>query len=127
MIFNGQVKITGGQFKTWYQLIIAAIAARDWDSQEQEDAAVSRWRQAICTHIRFKPDVNMYTIDAFKGIINGVVTQADWAAGDFTASPGGGMLFEGGIEYGPYSDVELMNTVVYAAADTVIMLNVVVR
>lgn len=127
MNFNGQVLIAAGAFKTWYQLIIAAVAARDYDEAAEEARVISMWRQPIGVNMTFKPSANIYTVDAWKGNVNGVITQAEWAAGDFTASPGGGWIYEGGIEYGPYNDVPLMNRVVYAAAETVINLNVTVQ
>lgn len=124
MNFNGQVKILAGTFKTWYELIIAAVNARTYASATEKARVVSMWRQAAGTSMRFKPSANIYTLDAWKGNANGVITQSAWAAGDFTASPGGGRQFDGGIEYGPYRDVPLTNQVVYAAADTTIDLDV---
>ncbi len=124
MNFNGQVKITAGTFKTWYELIIAAIAARDYDTAAEEARVISMWRQPFGVNVTFKCSTDIYTLDAWKGNVNGVITQSEWVAGDFTASPGGGWLYEGGVEYGPYLDVPIMNRVVYAAADSVIYLNV---
>lgn len=126
LTFNGRVKITGGTFKTWQELIIAAITARTYVSAEAKARDLSMWRGAVAQYVKFTPLLNVYIANSWKGNVNGVLTQSAWAAGDMTASPGGGKPLDGGIEYifGAGTRVELANRMVYAAADTEIDLDV---
>lgn len=124
MTFQGRVKILAGTFKTWQQLIIAAVTARTYVSAEAKTRDISMWRSQVTSKFVFKAIAgNIYTVNAWKGNNNGTVDQAAWAAGDFTASPGGGSLFDGGVEY-KRDRVSLAHEIVYAAADTEIDLDV---
>lgn len=124
MNFNGSVKIAAGTFKTWQELIIAAVTARTYASADEEARVVSMWKGQIAAYMRFNPAANIYTADAWKGNVNGTITQSAWAAGDFTGSPGGGELFASGAEYEIRQPVALANRVVYAVGDTTIYLDV---
>lgn len=123
------MKLTGGEFRTWQELIIAAIDARTFVAMPgmtavQVKAAYKAWfiaKHAAETFIN--PAANIYMIDAFKGVLNGVTTQATWAAGDFTAVPGGGELLTEGKRHG--HKFELGSRVVYSAVDVTIYLDVV--
>src|SRR6266404_9760515 len=99
MNFNGNVKILAGTFKTWQELIRLAVEARNYVSADEKARVSSMWRAQTSSHLKFRAAANIYIADAWKGNVNGVITQAAWIAGDFTAAPGGGELFDGGVEY----------------------------
>lgn len=124
MNFNGNVKILAGTFKTWQELIRTALASRTYVSVDERARVISMWQAQVSAHLKFKPAANIYIADSWKGNINGVITQSAWAAGDFTGSPGGGQLFDGGLDYELTNPVMLANRVIYAVADTVIDLDV---
>lgn len=89
LVFNGSLLIADGEFKTIGELIRAAIDARDLTAA-QKSAEKSRWRCAVVEEGFLKPAGTLYMLDAYKGVVNGVATQADWQATDFTQVPGGG-------------------------------------
>jgi hypothetical protein len=93
MSFNGSVSIGAGQFRTLQELIAAAVATRTYTSAQIKAEAISRLMNQLGINGGYitPAAIGLYMIDAYKGVRNGVVTsQADWAAIDFTASPGGG-------------------------------------
>jgi hypothetical protein len=90
-IFNGNLEIENGAFKTLGELIRAAVGNRTGISAAAVAAEQSRWRCAVIGEGFLRPaDGDLYSIDAFKGVVSGVAVQADWNAADFTKSPGGG-------------------------------------
>lgn len=126
-MFQGSVKILAGTFKTWQELIEAAIEARTYSADgptnlARKEDAKSRFRSTGATKVIVKAKAgNIFVSDAYKFVKNGAVT-AGWVAGDFTAEPGGGFLlpFFADSQQHELNSVQLGNQVVYAAADTVI-------
>jgi hypothetical protein len=128
--FNGSVKIIGGEFRTYQELIDAALAARTYSADGDEDTAIkTRFRNAfnatVAAEVFTNPQGEIYTMDAFKGVRNGVTDQAAWDAGDFTAEPGGGeKVSQGKLNPGVFARFQLGNRVIYAEDDTVIYLDI---
>lgn len=89
--FNGSLVLPDDTPMTILEMVQAAIAARTYTTQAQEDAAVSRFAGARITEGFFSPATDVYMIDAYKGVgPNGKAVAASWAGADFTAAPGGG-------------------------------------
>lgn len=133
--FQGSVKITGGEFRTYQELILTALDSRTFDTDDGannsaiKEQVSSRFRAATAANVFTNPDGEIYIMDCFRksGIVGGVTDQAMWAAVDFTAAPGGGeKLTQGKLNpSGPvYDRFDLGNRLIYAAADTVIYLDV---
>lgn len=128
-VFNGRLFIAAGEFKTIGELIRTAIAARVYSiipstqtRQVEHMQGAMRGTESIET--RIVPENNIYMADAWKGNNNGVIDQAQWDAGDFTASPGGGELLDGGVERLFMNRIGLDSRIVYAAADSYIDIDV---
>jgi hypothetical protein len=126
MFFQGSVKILAGTFKTYQELIVAAITARAYVSAQAKLDDISRVKaQAVC-EVFTNPQGDIYVMNAWKGVVNGVATQSAWAAGDFTAEPGGGEKLSQG-KFNPANmgqRFELSSRIIYAVGDTVIYLDV---
>lgn len=90
---NTSIVLANNTVKTILELLQAAIAARTYPSQPQEDAEVSHYGGGV--HINegfFRPvGSDVYMMDAYKGVLNGVA-DATLLAADFTNAPGGGEL-----------------------------------
>jgi len=88
--FNDNCNLVGGVPATVQELIAAAITARTYSAVPATDATrkadeISRWRATNCARLIIRPiDGDILMVDAYKSVINGVVTQSGWAAGDFT-------------------------------------------
>ncbi len=135
MLFNGSVKITGGEFRTLQELITAAINARTYSADGPTNTtlkadAVSRIKAAQSMELRLSTKTgagDVYMMDAFKGVRNGVTTQASLAAGDFTAEPGGGEVLKATVvKQLQVGRQELSNRLIYAAADAIIYIDAVI-
>lgn len=133
--YQGSVKALAGLFKTYMELIHTGIDARTYSAVGARDAEIKlalkrRFTAQTAAGVFTNPTGPIYVIDAFKGNVNGIITQASWAAGDVTAEPGGGELMtEGKLNPSGYGGdrFELGNRLIYAAADTVIYLDVTIN
>lgn len=124
--FSGRLHITGGTIKTWQELLLAAIDTRVYDAN---DAAQNtkmrrqmkdRFRAASAYIRRFIATNNIFLIDAYKGNVNGTITQLAWTLpGDVTAAGAGkGTQYDAGIEFSKDGRTGLASEAIYAAADT---------
>lgn len=68
---------------TFRQLIQAAIAAREYDSAQQETDAINRMSHGPVREGIIRPMDNIYLMDAYKD---------EHVEADFTAEPGGGEI-----------------------------------
>lgn len=88
--FSGSVSLPNNTPMTIGELVQAAIAARTYPTAQAETDAINRANPLIVGEGFVRPKVtDVWMIDAYKGVRNGVVIAADWAAGDFTMVPGG--------------------------------------
>jgi hypothetical protein len=124
--FEGNLKITGGTIKTWQELLTNAIRARTYSADgptntKLQNEAIGRFRGGFAFIRRMLPNLNIASIDAYKGNQNGVLDQTKWTLpGDINLQPGGGNHFDGGIEYRRNWKIAIASVGIYAAADTVI-------
>lgn len=128
---NTTLKVLAGTIKTYEELIMTALDARtysaDADLNASRKAQQKSWFKggAMVAQVSMKPDVNVYSIDAFKGNRNGVIDQAAWTLpDDVTDQPGGGELCEGGVLKTFPNYFGLSSRAIYAAADAVIFFDV---
>lgn len=132
--FQGSVKALAGEFRTYEELIITALAARVFDAGDGannyvlKSRSISQVKAAGAMNVFTNPDADIYVMDCFRkgGIIGGVTQQAAWLAGDFTQSPGGGeKLSQGKLNPdGHWQKLDLGNRIIYAVVDTTIWLDV---
>jgi len=114
MRFNGNLLLEDGAIKTISELIVAAMTARTYESARSKTDAVNRMNPAIVAEGFIKPTGQaIYSIDAFKGVRNGVADSTVWNAGDFTALPGGGETLEADISRHFNGGEDLASTVLY--------------
>lgn len=132
--FSGRLHITGGTIKTWQQLILAAIDERDYDADGPTNLKMraqmkDRFRAASAYIQRFIATNNIFLIDAFKGNVNGTITQAAWALpGDVTAAGAGtGTQYDAGLEFSLDHRVGLASQAVFAVLDTDIDVDISVQ
>lgn len=140
--FNSRVYMAAGAIKTIQQLVQEAIAARSYYSTtgqegaeavavispEREADEVARWNCATVYKGFFRPvDGTILLMDGYKGVWNGVVTNAHdgitLAEADFdTAAPGQATAWIPG-QAKDLEGVYLGGQVAYAAANTYIDLD----
>lgn len=132
--FNGSAVLPDDTPLTAQQLIQAAIEARTYPSAKQKSDAKRRWTSVVSGGGFFRPQGNVYTIDAYKGVRNGIVINDEsddpiWIEADFTASPGGGEIVEGGTSRYFDKEIDFGHTVLYqhSGADVVIYFNVFIK
>ena len=115
--FNGSVQLPNNSPKTIAELIVAAIAARAYTSAQAKTDARNRLNPAIVREgFMVAVGTNVYMSDAYKGVTNGVVDAGVWAAGDFTATPGGGELLLAGDNRHFNNGVDLGSRVLFQAS-----------
>lgn len=91
--FNGSAQLPDNSPKTIQELVQAAIAARTYGTQAQEDDAVNRFGggRTISEGFMRPEGGDIYMMDAYKNVTNGQASATGWTLpGDFTAVPGGG-------------------------------------
>lgn len=129
---NAAVKITGGEFRTLMELIHAAIDARTYIAPNGGAADLAekakqkqRYVSSAAVNVFINPAGagDLYMMDVFKGVRNGIATQATWLAADFTNQPGGGELLGAGKVY-PTHRVELGGVIFFNAVDSIFFVDV---
>lgn len=133
-IFNGSVVIPLNEFRTYEELIVAALAARTFDAVTPANNVILKAKaqsivKAASAAIVFTmPRGNIYTMDNHRkgAVVGGVTDQAAFVAADFTNTPGGGELLQGGKVYPGHIALrfDLGSRLVYAGAETIIDLDV---
>lgn len=137
--FVGKVNAPAGEVRTWQELLFAAIDQRTYTAgagapevalnAKQRRQMKDRFRAATGYIRRFKPAANVFLLNAYKGNVNGTVTQAAWTLpGDVTgATTGAGAEYDGGVEYRPMQQIGMASDAVYAAAATLIDVEITVE
>lgn len=95
--FTGTVLIEDGEIKTFQELIQAAIGERDYPTAQAKSDAISRMNPCVPYKCRANPEADVYMLEAFKGVRNGVVIAADWDSADFTAADGGADILKANV------------------------------
>lgn len=126
--FTGKLVVPAGEIRTWQELIFAALDERVFTAGnatldgQQRSQMKDRFRAATAWVRSFRPAGNIYVVNAYKGNVNGAMTQAAWTLPTDITDPttGAGALYEGGIEYKREHRIGLASEAIYAAAETVI-------
>ncbi|HKS27834.1 MAG TPA: hypothetical protein VJS44_08445 [Pyrinomonadaceae bacterium] len=126
--FNGSAVLTDDTVMTLQELLQAAITARTFPSAQQRTDMVNRFVGGRTIVNGFMhPMADIYMMDAYKGVRNGVTIAADWTTpDDFTDEPGGGELLEGDLRRHFDHPIDIGNRVLYqnTGADVVIYFDV---
>jgi hypothetical protein len=126
--FNGVVTIGAGAIKTVQELIQEAIEDRTYATAQIQADEISRWYGATPLKGVLQPvDGDIYVVDAYKGVLNGKVTNAKdgvtLIAADFTGDPAADIWAPGQVK--DLQSVYLGGQVVYAVAETNIYIDAV--
>lgn len=123
--FTGRLKLIGGEIHTWQELIFAAIDARVYSPDGptnviRRNQAKDQFRAASAYLRRFKPSGQLFLIDAYKGNVNGTLSQASWNLPDDVtdqAVAGTGAEYDGGVEYSQDYRTGLASQALYSDAN----------
>lgn len=129
MLLIGAATLPNDTPMTFLELALSIINARTFDADAGENtarknAALSRARPLFAGEVFIEPSDNIYMVDAYKGVTNGVVVGADWADADFTA---GGAVLAAGVSRRIGNGANLNERVVYqnSGADVTVYLEIV--
>jgi hypothetical protein len=126
LTLQGAAKLPANTPKTGQELIAAVIAARSYATAQQQNEAARRWRAAVKCEGYIEPQGNVYMMDSYRNVHNGVAATTGWTLpDDFNAEPGGGVVLQGGVSRHFKFTTSLGGRVFYAAADTVIYFDLV--
>jgi hypothetical protein len=98
LTFIGSVQLPDSTPMTLQDLIVSAIAQRNYSADNTQNAALraqeqARWKRALKAEGFVEPQGDVYMIDAYKNVRNGVAAApGNWPtmAADFTSANGGG-------------------------------------